>query len=120
MVYYLNMVERRQGKLPKQQGDKNDGWSRDNGEFLWEEHDMIAYRYEIRRLLGKGSFGIVFKCYDYKEKDFIAVKVVRCKKKLQKQGMVEVGLLKHLKEHDKEDKKNIVRIKDHFYWKNHL
>ena len=81
---------------------------------------MIAYRYDIIRPLGKGSFGIVFKWYDYKTKDFIALKVVRCKKKLQKQGMVEVGLLKHLQENDPEDKKNIVRIKNHFYWRNHL
>ena len=81
---------------------------------------MIAYRYDIIRTLGKGSFGVVFKWYDYKEKDFIALKVVRCKKKLQKQGLVEVGLLRHLKENDPEDKKNIVKIKDHFYWRNHL
>ncbi|CAI2382352.1 unnamed protein product [Moneuplotes crassus] len=119
-VYYLNMIERKLGRLPKQEGEKNEGWSSLSGEFLYEEHDMIAYRYEIRRLLGKGSFGIVFKCYDYKEKDFIAVKVVKCKKKLQKQGMVEVGLLKHLKENDKYDRMNIVRIKNHFYWRNHL
>lgn len=81
---------------------------------------MIAYRYDIIRPLGKGSFGVVFKCYDYKEKDFIALKVVRCKKKLQKQGMVEVGLLEHLRDNDPEDKKNIVRVKSHFYWRKHL
>lgn len=34
--------------------------------------------------------------------------------------MVEVGLLEHIKKHDHEDKKNIVRIKEHFYWRNHL
>ncbi|CAI2382395.1 unnamed protein product [Moneuplotes crassus] len=119
-VYYINAIERKQGKLPKQEGDRNYGWSKLNGEFLYEEHDMIAYRYEIRSVLGKGSFGTVFKCYDYKEKDFIAIKVIRCRKKLQKQGMVEVSLLKHLKEHDKHDRNNIVRIKNHFYWRNHL
>lgn len=48
-------------------------------EFMYELHDMIAYRYDIIRPLGKGSFGIVFKWYDYKEKDFIALKVVKCK-----------------------------------------
>jgi len=49
-------------------------------EFIYETHDMVAYRYDILKPLGKGSFGIVFKCYDFKEKDFIALKIVRCKK----------------------------------------
>lgn len=81
---------------------------------------MISYRYDIIRTLGKGSFGVVFKWYDYKEKDFIALKVIKCKKKLQKQGLVEVGLLQFLDQNDAEDKKNIVKIKDYFYWRNHL
>ena len=34
--------------------------------------------------------------------------------------MVEVKILQHLKNFDEKDKKNIVRIKDHFYFRNHL
>jgi len=34
--------------------------------------------------------------------------------------MVEVGILEHLCKNDPEDKKNIVRIKNYFYWRNHL
>lgn len=49
-----------------------------------------------------------------------AVKIIRNKKKLQKQGLVEVKILEHLKNNDKDDKKNIVRIKEHFYFRNHL
>ena len=120
-IYYINLLERKkEGGLPRQEGKGNDGWSKENGEFIFEIHDMIGYRYDIIRTLGNGSFGVVFKCYDYKTKDFIALKVVRCKKKLQKQGMVEFGLLKHLRDHDPDDKKNVVKIKEHFYWRNHL
>lgn len=43
--------------------------------------------------LGKGSFGYVLKCFDHKEKKYIALKIIRNKKRLQKQGMVEVRLL---------------------------
>jgi hypothetical protein len=34
--------------------------------------------------------------------------------------MVEVGILEHLKKNDPDEKKNIVKIKDHFYWRDHL
>jgi hypothetical protein len=34
--------------------------------------------------------------------------------------MVEVKILEHLKKYDPDDKKNIVRIKDYFYFRNHL
>jgi len=50
----------------------------------------------------------------------VAVKIIRNKKKLQKQGKVEVGILEHLKTHDTEDKRNIVRIKEYFHFRNHL
>jgi hypothetical protein len=34
--------------------------------------------------------------------------------------MVEVKILEHLRNHDSDDKKNIVQIKEHFYFRNHL
>jgi dual specificity tyrosine-phosphorylation-regulated kinase 2/3/4 len=31
--------------------------------------------------LGKGSFGQVLKCFDHKKKEYVAVKVIRSKKR---------------------------------------
>lgn len=51
-------------------------------------------------MLGKGSFGKVLKCYDHKEKNYVAVKIIKNKKRFEKQGMVEVKVLDAIKSRD--------------------
>lgn len=47
-------------------------------------------------------------------------RLLEINKKLQKQGMVEVRILEHLKDNDPDDKKHIVRIKEYFHFRGHL
>lgn len=97
-MYFLNVLERKiPGGFNKPSGTKNFGFDNDNGDYLYEMHDHIDYRFEIVKKLGKGSFGVVLKCFDHKKREFVALKIIRNKKKLLKQGMVEVKLLDHLK-----------------------
>lgn len=51
------------------------------------------YRFEIIERLGKGSFGQVYKCFDHKLKEEIALKIIRNKPKFHKQAMVELKIL---------------------------
>lgn len=51
--------------------DDEDG----NYKGIWNDH--IAYWYEVQSLLGNGSFGNVFKCYDHKNQEEVALKVLR-------------------------------------------
>ena len=44
-------------------------------------HDSIAYRYEIISMLGRGSFGKVFRAFDHKKKEYIALKLIKSQKK---------------------------------------
>ena len=37
------------------------GYDDENGSYIKVLHDHIAYRYEIREVIGKGSFGQVVK-----------------------------------------------------------
>lgn len=62
------------------------------------EGDHVAYRYEIMKLLGQGSFSQVYEAYDWKNKKPVALKVIRNKPKLQKQAKIEVNILKFLKD----------------------
>lgn len=57
LVYYLNLQERKGGELRTPDGPENGGFDNDKGEYICEVHDQIAYRFEINKRIGKGSFG---------------------------------------------------------------
>ncbi|OMJ94060.1 hypothetical protein SteCoe_2830 [Stentor coeruleus] len=98
----------------------NYGYDNDKGDFKVVLGDHIDYRYEVVSLLGKGSFGQVCKCYDHKDKELVAIKIIRNKKKFHKQGLVEVRILEHMNEKDPLDRFNIVKTKNHFFFRGHL
>jgi len=58
--------------------------------------------------LGKGSFGIVVRAFDHKKKEFVALKILKNKERLYKQGLVEAKLIETLNRNDPEDKKNVI------------
>lgn len=41
------------------------GYDDENGSYIKVLHDHIAYRYEIKEVIGKGSFGQVVKVCDW-------------------------------------------------------
>jgi len=109
----------------KKHGEKeviNNGYDDSRGDYHIVLHDHINYRYEIISLLGKGSFGKVLKCYDHKEKNYVAVKIIKNKKRFEKQGMVEVKVLDAIKSRDPENVMNSYNIKfiESFYFRGHL
>lgn len=100
--------------------DKNHGFDNDKGDYGVVIGDHIEYRYEILTFLGKGSFGQVCKCFDHKNKELVAIKVIKNKKRYYKQGMIEVKILEDLKANDPLDRHNIVKIYRHFVFRGHL
>jgi dual specificity tyrosine-phosphorylation-regulated kinase 2/3/4 len=75
----------------------NQGFDDEKGDYNVRMDDHIAYRYEVKDKLGKGSFGQALKCWDHKHKTWVALKIIRNKKKFQHQAGVEVKILKYLK-----------------------
>lgn len=62
----------------------NYGFDNENNEYITLLHEHLAYRYEVIKKLGKGSFGMVLRVFDHKTKEFLALKILKNKKRLYK------------------------------------
>jgi dual specificity tyrosine-phosphorylation-regulated kinase 2/3/4 len=84
------------------------------------QHDHILYRFEVLKILGKGSFGQVLKCYDHKLGTHIALKIVRNEKRFHRQAQEEIRILDNLKKLDKENAFNVIHMFESFSFRNHI
>ncbi len=87
---------------------------------MFEPRDQINYRYEVQKKLGRGAFGVVIRCFDHKNMEPVALKILKNWKKLHKQGKIEIKILETLRDKDHDNCKNIVRIKDSFTFRSHV
>ena len=100
-------------------GPNNCGYDEENGSYICVPHDHVSYRYEVLKILGKGSFGQVVKAYDHKTKTYTALKLIRNEKRFHRQAEEEIKILEHLKKQDKDNTMNIIHMLDHFMFRNH-
>ncbi|EPR59277.1 putative cell-cycle-associated protein kinase DYRK2 [Toxoplasma gondii GAB2-2007-GAL-DOM2] len=98
----------------------NNGFDDSRGDYLASLGDHVNYRFEMIAALGRGSFGQVFRAFDHKTGGCVALKIVRNKKHFHVQGCVEVRTLQKLLQNDKDDKGNVIHMKEHFIFRNHL
>lgn len=101
-------------------GPNNNGYDDENGSYKPVQHDHILYRYEILKILGKGSFGQVLKCYDHKTGQHIALKIVRNEKRFHRQAQEEIRILEHLRKQDKDNTFNVIHMYESFSFRNHI
>lgn len=67
-----------------------------SGSLIFVSGTLIAQRYRVELMLGKGSFGTVFQCVDILMNRRVAVKVVRLGKYFEMQSKMEAKILRHL------------------------
>jgi len=115
-VYFLG---RRACKQTPDLYMKNRGFDDDKGEYYVHVGDHLGYRYQILSPLGKGSFGQVVKCLDHKTQDTVAIKIVRNKRRFQAQAMIEIKILRQLRDNDPQQQSCAIHLKDNFFFRNH-
>ena len=116
-IYFLGLTA---AKVRGTAAMVNYGYDDDRGDYKIVPNDHLYFRDEVLSVLGTGSFGQVCKCFDHKNKEAVAVKIIRNKRRFHQQGVVEVKVLDHLRTHDVEDKMCVVKMKNYFVFRKHL
>jgi serine/threonine protein kinase len=117
-IYYVGAGARKvQGTTNP--GSNNHGYDDAQGDYKLVLKDHIAYRYEVLQPLGRGSFGQVVKALDHRTGAQVAVKVIKNKRKFHEQAMVEVNVLKHMRDCDPMGSQAVLRLIDSFTFRSH-
>ncbi|MEQ2262084.1 Dual specificity tyrosine-phosphorylation-regulated kinase 2 [Xenotaenia resolanae] len=117
-VYFVGQnAKKRSGVLG---GANNGGYDDDQGSYIQVPHDHISYRYEVLKVIGKGSFGQVVKAFDHKTQTHVALKMVRNEKRFHRQAAEEIRILEHLRKQDKDSSMNVIHMLEHFTFRNHI
>ncbi|XP_034935445.1 dual specificity tyrosine-phosphorylation-regulated kinase 2-like [Chelonus insularis] len=98
----------------------NHNYDNDQGSYIHTPHDHVAYRYEVLKIIGKGSFGQVVKAYDHKNHEHVALKMVRNERRFHRQAQEEIRILANLRKQDKDNTMNIIHMFDSFTFRNHM
>ncbi|GMT23739.1 hypothetical protein PFISCL1PPCAC_15036, partial [Pristionchus fissidentatus] len=116
-VFFVGSQAKKRGGIVG--APNNAGYDDENGSYLLVAHDHVAYRYEVLKVIGKGSFGQVIKAYDHKYQQYVALKLVRNEKRFHRQADEEIRILDHLRRMDPDGHNNIIHMLDHFSFRNH-
>lgn len=92
----------------------------ESGYLICNEHDHIAYKYQVIKTLGKGTFGQVFEAYDHKDKIKVAIKIIKSHKKFVSQAHNEVQILKIIRDNFSSKENFCVELKDYFIFRGHI
>jgi dual specificity tyrosine-phosphorylation-regulated kinase 2/3/4 len=118
-VYYIGAGSEKKLAHPERLTN-NYGYDDDRGDYLVVDRDHLGYRYEVMDSLGKGSFGQVLSCRDHATGESVAIKIIRNKKRFHHQALIEIKILDNLRQWDPEEKHHVIKMTEHFYFRNHL
>ena len=124
--YTSHLNPRRRLTKPAEPGG-NGGWDNENQDLIISVSDVLSAddgksgEFEVRDVLGSGTFGQVVRCRQKGTGRQAAVKVIKNHPAYFHQAHVEIGILHMLNTKcDERDEHHIVRMLDHFVHRSHL
>ncbi|XP_054641321.1 dual specificity tyrosine-phosphorylation-regulated kinase 4-like isoform X1 [Dunckerocampus dactyliophorus] len=119
-VWYVGEKAKKQRRLKEVVSEDGESFDDSKGFYKVRVGDHLAYRFEVMGVMGSGLAGKVLKCKDHKTMALVAIKVFRNTTEGHKLAQTELDNLKTLQRLDKTNKANMVHMKEHFYFRNHL
>lgn len=91
-----------------------------SGNYTVLPGDHLAYRYEVLSMLGKGSFGAVYKCKDHANDCLVAVKICSRKGAMVAHAKHECSVLDFLHHEANGRPPSIVKMYTYFRFRGHI
>eukprot|EP01138_Halocafeteria_seosinensis_P002593 gb/GECG01002651.1/.p1 GENE.gb/GECG01002651.1/~~gb/GECG01002651.1/.p1 ORF type:complete len:543 (+),score=58.25 gb/GECG01002651.1/:1-1629(+) len=92
----------------------------DTKDFHPPRGSVVAGRYRVSDFLGSAAFSIALACRDLLTDSKVCLKIVKNSKDFFDQSIDEIKVLRFLNRMGDPDKNYIVRLNEHFYYKEHL
>jgi len=98
-----------------------DNWDDAEGYYRVRIGELMDGRYTVYGYTGHGVFSNVVRARDAaRDNEDVALKIIRNNEIMQKSGLKELEVLRRLNDDDPDDKYHCVRLRRHFYHKQHL
>jgi dual specificity tyrosine-phosphorylation-regulated kinase 2/3/4 len=117
-IYYLGHPAKK--VRPNASGALNFGFDDVTHHYRCVRGDHIAYRFEIRGVIGRGAFGQVLLCFDHKTKADVALKIIVNTAAMNAQGRTECSIVQMLNGASGFSDAHIVRAMDSFTFRGHV
>ncbi|KAL4470446.1 hypothetical protein ABPG74_012057 [Tetrahymena malaccensis] len=89
-------------------------------EFPIVINSIVAGRYQIMEYLGSAAFSKAIQCQDKQTGQMLCMKIIENNKDYFDQSIDEIKLLKYINYNGDVDEKNVLKVYDYFYHKEHL
>ncbi|KAI0110372.1 kinase-like domain-containing protein [Nemania sp. FL0031] len=92
----------------------------DDGHYIVVPDADLTSQYQIRKLLGQGTFGKVVEARDRKRSKLVAIKIIRAVQKYRDASRIELRVLQTLKANDPDNRNRCIHLRDCFDFRGHI
>ncbi|KAK7210213.1 hypothetical protein V2G26_017391 [Clonostachys chloroleuca] len=92
----------------------------DDGHYIIVPDSHVTNQFQIKRLIGQGTFGKVVQARDLDNSDSVAIKIIRSVQKYRDAAKIELRVLQTLRQNDPDNKYKCIHLRDCFDFQGHI